>query len=148
MKHSFLDQYSDRDSFVHRLDPRTKFITTLVFILAVISTPPTGWQAFVLYLFLITTLIIISKVTLFFVFKRSLVIFPFVVLVTIYVGYLQWYTNLLEHYCQGLVIYSKPDLVNLHHQIYQSPQGLRAATNAQGYGNAAIFHVSLYLCAG
>lgn len=87
MKHSFLDQYSDRDSFVHRLDPRTKFITTLVFILAVISTPPTGWQAFVLYLFLITTLILISKVPLFYVFKRSLVILPFVVLVTISVPF-------------------------------------------------------------
>jgi len=87
VKHSFLDQYSDRDSFVHRLDPRTKFITTLVFILAVISTPPTGWQAFVLYLFLITTLILISKVPLFYVFKRSLVILPFVVLVTISVPF-------------------------------------------------------------
>ena len=87
MKHSFLDQYSDRDSFVHRLDPRTKFITTLVFILAVISTPPTGWQAFVLYLFLITTLILISKVPFFYVMKRSLVILPFVVLVTISVPF-------------------------------------------------------------
>jgi len=87
VKHSFLDQYSDRDSFIHRLDPRTKFIATLVFILAVISTPPTGWQVFGLYLFLITTLILVSRVPLFYVFKRSLVILPFVVLVTISVPF-------------------------------------------------------------
>ena len=83
MKHSFLDQYSDRDSFIHRLDPRTKFITTLVFILAVITTPPTRWQVFALYLFLIATLIFLSRVPIFFVLKRSLVIIPFVALMAI-----------------------------------------------------------------
>ena len=89
MKHSFLDQYSDRDSLIHRLDPRTKFITTLVFILAVITTPPLRWQVFVLYLFLIATLILISKVPLFYVLKRSLVILPFVALVTISIPFVK-----------------------------------------------------------
>ncbi|GAH64419.1 unnamed protein product, partial [marine sediment metagenome] len=27
VKHSFIDQYSNLDSFIHRLDPRTKFAT-------------------------------------------------------------------------------------------------------------------------
>ncbi len=89
MKHSFLDQYSDRDSFIHRLDPRTKLITTLVFILAVITTPPTRWQVFVLYLFLIATLIILSRVPILYVLKRSLVIIPFVALVTISIPFVK-----------------------------------------------------------
>ena len=87
MKHSFLDQYSDLDSFIHKLDPRTKFITTLAFILAVISTPPTRWQAFALYFFLIATLLLLSKVPVFYVLKRSLVIMPFVLMIAIFIPF-------------------------------------------------------------
>lgn len=87
MKHSFLDQYSDRDSFIHRLDPRTKFITTLVFILAVALTPPNRWQVFALYFLLIATLLLFSKVPIFYVFKRSLVIIPFVLMVAIFIPF-------------------------------------------------------------
>ena len=43
MKHSFLDQYSDRDSVIHRLDPRGKLVATLAFIAAVVLTPPGSW---------------------------------------------------------------------------------------------------------
>ncbi|MFC1985081.1 energy-coupling factor transporter transmembrane component T family protein, partial [Chloroflexota bacterium] len=87
MKHSFLDQYSDRDSFIHRLDPRTKFITTLLFILAVVLTPPNNWPAFALYFMLIATLLLCSKVPMGYVFKRSLVIMPFVVMIAIFVPF-------------------------------------------------------------
>ena len=87
MKHSFIDQYSDRDSFIHRLDPRTKLITTLVFILAVIITPPAKWQVFAYYLFFIATLIVISKVPSFYILKRSLVIMPFVVMIAIFIPF-------------------------------------------------------------
>jgi len=89
VKHSFLDQYSDRDSFIHKLDPRTKLITALVFILAVTTTPPTRWQVFVLYLFLIATLILLSRVPILYVLKRSLVIIPFVALVTISIPFVK-----------------------------------------------------------
>jgi len=87
VKHSFLDQYSDRDSFIHRLDPRTKFIITLVFILAVVLTPPNRWQVFALYLFLMATLIFVSRVPIFHVLKRSLVIIPFVLMVAIFIPF-------------------------------------------------------------
>jgi len=87
VKHSFLDQYSDLDSFIHKLDPRTKFITTLAFILAVISTPPTRWQAFALYFLLIATLFLLSKVPVFYVLKRSLVIMPFVLMIAIFIPF-------------------------------------------------------------
>ena len=87
MKHSFIDQYSDRDSFIHRLDPRTKFITTLLFILAVALTLPNTWPAFALYLVIIATLILVSKVPVFYILKRSLVIMPFVVLIAIFIPF-------------------------------------------------------------
>ena len=87
MKHSFLDYYSHRDSFIHRLDPRTKFIATLVFILAVVLTPLGSWWAFILYFALITVWFLLSKVPLFYVLKRSLVIMPFVVLIAIFIPF-------------------------------------------------------------
>jgi len=87
VKHSFLDQYSDLDSFIHKLDPRTKFITCLVFILAVGLTPPDRWQAFTLYFFLMATLLLFSKLPIFYVFKRSLVIMPFVLMIAIFIPF-------------------------------------------------------------
>ena len=89
MKHSFLDQYSDLDSFIHRLDPRTKFIITLVFILAVIITPPTRWQVFALYLFLMAALLLLSKLPIFYVLKRSLIIMPFVLMIAIFIPFIK-----------------------------------------------------------
>ena len=87
MKHSFLDQYSDRDSFIHRLDPRAKLITTLVFILAVVLTPLGSWWAFILYFVLITVWLLLSRVPVFYVLKRSLVIMPFVLLIAIFIPF-------------------------------------------------------------
>ena len=89
MKHSFLDRYSDLDSFIHRLDPRTKFIITLVFILAVIITPPTRWQVFALYLLLMATLLLLSKLPIFYVLKRSLVVMPFVLMIAIFIPFIK-----------------------------------------------------------
>lgn len=87
MKHGFIDQYSDRDSLIHKLDPRTKLITTMAFILAVALTPPSRWQVFAVYFFLVATLILLSKVPVFYVLKRSLVIMPFVLLVAIFIPF-------------------------------------------------------------
>ena len=87
MKHSFIDQYSDLDSLIHRLDPRTKFITSLAFIVAVVLTPISNWRVFAFYFCLIAALLIISKLPPLYVLKRSLVVFPFVLLVAIFIPF-------------------------------------------------------------
>ena len=87
MKHSFIDQYSDRDSFIHRLDPRTKFITTLLLILALVLTPTSQWLAFALYLVIIAALIFLSTVPIGYILKRSLVVMPFVALIAIFIPF-------------------------------------------------------------
>jgi cobalt/nickel transport system permease protein len=89
MKHSFLDRYSDLDSFIHRLDPRTKVITTFAFILLVVLTPPTGWQAFALYFAIIAGLVLLSRIPTLHVLKRSLVIVPFVLFIAIFIPFLK-----------------------------------------------------------
>jgi len=87
VKHSFLDRYSDLDSFIHKLDPRTRFITTFAFILVVVLTPPTRWQAFALYFALLAGLILLSKLPPLYVLKRSLVIVPFVLMIAIFIPF-------------------------------------------------------------
>lgn len=87
MKHSFLDQYSDRDSFVHRLDPRTKLVAVFVFILAVTLTSPSMWLVFAAYFVIMAALVLISRVPVLYVLKRSLVIIPFVLLIAIFVPF-------------------------------------------------------------
>ncbi len=87
MKHSFLDQYSDLDSLIHRLDPRTKFIAALAFVVAVVLTPPTQWYTFALYFALIACVILLSKVPPLYVLKRALVIIPFVLLIAIFIPF-------------------------------------------------------------
>jgi len=89
VKHSFLDRYSDLGSFIHKLDPRTKIITTFAFILMVVLTPPQRWQAFAFYFALIAGLVLLSKIPPLYVLKRSLVIVPFVLFIAIFIPFLK-----------------------------------------------------------
>jgi len=87
MKHSFIDEYSGLDSFVHRLDPRTKLLACLAFIVAVVLTPAGNWKIFGFYFVLVVVLILLSRLPLIYVLKRSLVIFPFVLMVAIFIPF-------------------------------------------------------------
>ncbi len=87
MKHSFIDEYSGLDSFIHRLDPRTKLVASMAFIVAVVLTPASNWRVFVFYFGIISFLLILSKLPPLYVLKRALVIFPFVFLVAIFIPF-------------------------------------------------------------
>ncbi|OIO34633.1 MAG: cobalt ECF transporter T component CbiQ [Candidatus Omnitrophica bacterium CG1_02_40_15] len=87
MKHSFIDEYSDLDSLIHRLDPRVKLVTLVASLLFIISTRPTSFVTFVLYGILIFILIGLSKIPIGFIFKRSLVIIPFVLIIAIFIPF-------------------------------------------------------------
>lgn len=84
MEHNFIDQYSDLDSLIHKLDPRTKLITTLAFITAVVVTPPDRWEAFAGYFVLIGSMLLLSKLPPLYVFKRALLILPFILLIGVF----------------------------------------------------------------
>ncbi len=87
MKHSFLDRYSDRDSVIHRLDPRGKLVVTLAFITAVALTPSGSWLAYGLYFAVIAVLIALSRLPVSHFLKRSLVIIPFVLLMAVFIPF-------------------------------------------------------------
>ncbi|UCG55196.1 MAG: cobalt ECF transporter T component CbiQ [Dehalococcoidia bacterium] len=87
MKHSFLDQYSNRDSIIHRLDPRSKLLVALAFIATIALMPVSSWLVYGMYFIIIATLILLSRVPPLFVFRRSLVIIPFVLLVAVFIPF-------------------------------------------------------------
>jgi cobalt/nickel transport system permease protein len=87
MGHGFLDRYSDLNSFIHRLDPRTKIGITLLFILLVVVTPPVAGLTFALCFIFIGLTVALSRLPPGYALKRSLLILPFVVLVTLFVPF-------------------------------------------------------------
>jgi len=87
MKHDFIDKYAELDTVIHRLDPRVKIVSFISFVFFVIFTSPSEFLNFLFYFILIFNVILISKVPLKFVFKRSLVIIPFVLFVAIFIPF-------------------------------------------------------------
>jgi cobalt/nickel transport system permease protein len=100
MEHSFVDKYSELDSFLHRLDPRTKIIFFLGFIILIVLTPvkqnvipPNGgtidFTIFSQYLLIIIALIVLSQVPILFILKRTLLVIPFILMIIIFIPFLK-----------------------------------------------------------
>jgi len=87
MHHSYFDQYSDNDSLINRLNPTIKFIASVTFILFLVFTPPSSICAFIGYAVLLLSLILLSKIPILFVLKRSLVVVPFVLLIAAFIPF-------------------------------------------------------------
>jgi cobalt/nickel transport system permease protein len=89
MRHSFLDKYRQGTSLIHRLDPRLKLLATLAFVLAVTSTPPAAWPAFVLLATLALSAILVSQVPLVEAFKHSTIALPFAAMAAVSLPFTQ-----------------------------------------------------------
>jgi cobalt/nickel transport system permease protein len=74
----FLDPYRPRQSVIHALDPRVKFIFTLAFVLTMALLPVGAWPVYVLMLTLSLSITVLSELGLKYVLKRSLLAIPFV----------------------------------------------------------------------
>lgn len=77
MRADTFDRYIRRESLVHRLDPRLKVVVALVFILATALLPDGAWLGFVLSWLFIFGLTRLARLPYRVVWKRSLVIVPF-----------------------------------------------------------------------
>lgn len=84
MEHDFLDKYARLKGPMQALDPRAKIVSSLTFVVLVVLTPATDYLSFYLYFVLMLLSISVSKVPLGFIFKRSLVVVPFVLLATLF----------------------------------------------------------------
>lgn len=86
MKHFYVDKYSYLDSPVHRIRPVIKVVASFAFLIYVIISPEKWWNYSICFLGLLF-LTFISKIPFSFVFKRALVILPFLILVIIFIPF-------------------------------------------------------------
>ncbi|HQO37944.1 MAG TPA: cobalt ECF transporter T component CbiQ [Candidatus Omnitrophota bacterium] len=87
MKHAFLDEYSRLDSILHRRDPVAKIIALFACIVFVVLTPPEHMRSFVLYFFVLSCLVAISRVPPLFVMKRSFEMMPIVFCIALFIPF-------------------------------------------------------------
>lgn len=84
MQHSYLDKYSNLNSPIHKADPRLKILVALFFVLSILLTSSGNLLEFLFYAVIIASLVIISRVPPLFILKRSLMIIPFIVLISLF----------------------------------------------------------------
>ena len=87
MRHAYIDEHSNINSFISRLDPRVKIISFIAFILFIIFTRPNSGITFAFYGGLMVILILLSKIPIKFILKRSSVIIPFVLMVSLFIPF-------------------------------------------------------------
>lgn len=80
MKYRLHTHYSAGHSPVHHLDPRTKIVLTLLYVILVVSTPPRELLAFVIYGGLLSWAVALSQVPLRHILWRASAVLPFSVL--------------------------------------------------------------------
>ncbi len=80
----YLDLLSSQDTPVHRLDPRAKVITVLIFTLAVISFDRYRVAALLPFVIFPLALIILGNLPLWYLLRRLAVVLPFILLVGIF----------------------------------------------------------------
>jgi energy-coupling factor transporter transmembrane protein EcfT len=77
MHYDAFDRYHEKESFIHRLDPRVKVLVTVIYIVSNALLPDKAWLAyFIAWLFLIFANQL-SKLGFWYSFKRSFVALPF-----------------------------------------------------------------------
>jgi len=74
----FLDPYQPRQSPIHELDPRVKFVLALAFIFTSALTPVGAWPVYILLLAVILAVDILSELGLAYVLRRAMLALPFI----------------------------------------------------------------------
>jgi cobalt/nickel transport system permease protein len=84
MHHSFIDEHSHIDGVLQHLDPRVKIISFVAFLFFIIFSRPESIISFGLYSLLILLLIGISKIPVYYILKRCLIVVPFILMTSIF----------------------------------------------------------------
>jgi len=101
MHHEYIDKFSQLDSPVHRLDPRSKIIGTLFFIGTAISIPRYEVLTLVPFLLYPAFLIVFSGIPVKYLIKHVLIVSPFILFLVIFTPFFdqtpvgEWYGILI-----------------------------------------------------
>ena len=88
MKHSFIDEHSNIESVISRLDARIKVLSFLGMIVCIVLTGREAFTTFALYGAMVLLLAVFSRVPPLHILKRSLVAAPLVVGTALFVPFL------------------------------------------------------------
>ncbi len=80
----YLDRLSFQDTFIHRLDPRSKVIATFLFIVVVVSFPQYEVSALIPFFLFPAMLMTLGDIPLKFVLTRVLLVSPFAIFIGIF----------------------------------------------------------------
>ncbi len=89
MHHPYIDEYSGIDSLLHRLEPRVKIIGFTALLFFINLSRPDSFLAFSLYVLVIAVFIFLSKIPLKFILKRSMVVIPFVLMISLFIPFVK-----------------------------------------------------------
>ena len=80
----YLDMLSYKDTFIHRLDPRTKLCATVFFVVAVVSFPKYEVSGLLPFLFFPVLLFSLGDIPVKFIMKKVLLVSSFAVFISIF----------------------------------------------------------------
>jgi cobalt/nickel transport system permease protein len=83
VRHNFIDRYAALDSPLHSLESRTKLLAFAALIVAVLCIPVGSGSLFFVYFFAAAILMGISQIPLGYIVGRTLIILPFIMLVSL-----------------------------------------------------------------
>jgi cobalt/nickel transport system permease protein len=83
MHHAHIDKFSFKDSPVHRLDSRVKFLTVVVFTAVVLSLRAGSFSVLICYAVGPFTTLVLGKIPLRFAFKQVLFVSPFILVLAL-----------------------------------------------------------------
>jgi cobalt/nickel transport system permease protein len=80
----YMDTLSGMDTSLHRIDPRAKLLTTLIFIIAVISFDKYEISALVPFLIYPAVMISLGELPFYYLLRKILIVVPFAVMIGIF----------------------------------------------------------------
>ena len=113
MHHSFLDIYSDKDSPIHKIDPRIKILISILLIIFAVTINNLFEFIFLSLILLIS--IFFSNIPIKNIFIRSLKIIPFILILSIFIPFVKGGATLIQFKFivpitigkEGLILFSK-----------------------------------------
>ncbi|MDD5084826.1 MAG: cobalt ECF transporter T component CbiQ [Candidatus Omnitrophica bacterium] len=89
MRHAFIDQYAECRSPIHSLDPRLKLLSFLILLICVVTVSPGEYGKLAIYTALTLLIVFLSKIPVGFIAKRTLQIFPFILVIALFIPFMK-----------------------------------------------------------
>ncbi len=102
----YINKYANIQSIIHRRDPRVKVIASVIFVIFIVLTRPESFTTFAFYSILILALILMSRIPVRYVIKRSITVIPFVLFIAIFIPFLK----------EGRILWSYPIGINISYE--------------------------------